>query len=237
MKKIASIIVLALVFCGCQDDVKFNENYFQAQKDGALWRSTTTSASVSATAGFTITGSVDQETLTLKTTSPSVGTYILGTSNQNNLAWYISNDGRHYKTAIVPSEVNKITLSNAGSGYLSTLSATTTATTGTGNGLKVDITVNASGSVTSASVSVAGNGYKAGDIIAINNGGVAGNATIVIQNVVSSNGEIKITNYSNGTITGEFKFNAINTASTLLLPDVVNYQYGKFYQIPVTVIP
>ena len=48
------------------------------------------------------------------------------------------------------------------------------------------------------------------------------------------NGQIVITNFSEGTISGNFKFNAVNTNPSLLEPDSINFKSGVFYKIPVT---
>ena len=49
------------------------------------------------------------------------------------------------------------------------------------------------------------------------------------------NGQITITNYSEGTVSGNFKFNAVNTDPNLLSPDKLNFKNGVFYKIPVNV--
>ena len=48
-------------------------------------------------------------------------------------------------------------------------------------------------------------------------------------------GEIKIEEYDseNKTITGTFRFNAINVDENPLGGEILNYQYGRFYKIPV----
>ena len=50
-----------------------------------------------------------------------------------------------------------------------------------------------------------------------------------------ANGQITITNYSEGTVSGNFKFNAVNTNPDLLTPDKINFKNGVFYKIPVSV--
>ena len=47
------------------------------------------------------------------------------------------------------------------------------------------------------------------------------------------NGEVVITKYENGTLTGNFKFKAINTNTLLETPDVTTFTQGVFYKIPV----
>jgi hypothetical protein len=237
MKNIFSLLVFSLAFTACQSDVSFNEKYFQGQKDGSLWRSATTTATVNAAGNFTLTGVLDQEKLVLTTAGVSNTTYILGTSDFRSAALYQSADGKQYETAAIAGTPNKIVVSASGSGYTATFSASTTAVSGTGAGMKVDTTIDSFGGIATAKISVLGNGYVAGDIISINKGLTTGDATFVIQNVSNSNGEITITEYTNGTISGTFKLNAVNLLSIGTTPDLVNFQYGKFYKIPVKIIP
>ena len=49
-------------------------------------------------------------------------------------------------------------------------------------------------------------------------------------------GQLIISNYENNTITGSFKFKAINTNTMLENPDSVNFTEGVFYKIPITKI-
>jgi hypothetical protein len=237
MKKILSIAILSLTFFGCQSDVSFNEQFFQGQKDGSLWRSGGTTATVNSAGNFSITGTFDQEKLVLTTANANVGTYVLGTSDARNKAVYFAAGGSMFDTSAIAGAPNKIVLSAVGSGYLTANSASTTAVSGSGIGLKVDTTVDGSGGIATVRISVPGNGYVAGDVISVNKGLMTGNANFVIQNVANSNGEIKITEYANGMISGDFKLNAVNPLSPLLAPELVNFQYGKFYKIPVTKIP
>ncbi len=51
---------------------------------------------------------------------------------------------------------------------------------------------------------------------------------------VGGNGQIIITDYSEGMVTGNFKFNAVNTDLGLVEPDKINFRNGTFYKIPVT---
>ena len=48
---------------------------------------------------------------------------------------------------------------------------------------------------------------------------------------------MSITENTGDTITGDFKFNAVNTSGNTLGSDLVNFQYGTFYKIPVQVVP
>ena len=51
-----------------------------------------------------------------------------------------------------------------------------------------------------------------------------------------SSGEIVITDYSGGTVSGNFKFNALNILPGLTNPDSVIFRNGVIYKIPVTVV-
>ena len=104
-------------------------------------------------------------------------------------------------------------------------------------GLKVNIVANTSGVVTEVKVNSPGNNYKAGDIITINRADVIGNAKFLVQNVSKSNGEIKITEYDGATVSGTFKFNAPLVDGGSTDPEVLNYQYGVFYKVPVIPAP
>ncbi len=231
MKKIISITLISVAFLSCQTDVKFNEQYFEGQRDGIFWRSTNTTATVNTAGQLTLIGYVDLETLTLKTTTATKATYLFGTSNTSNFASFISSENKLYTTSLISgtAPVNKITLTNSGNSYSVTTGVATTAITGTGTGLKVDIVrTTSSGAISSLIINSTGTGYAPGDIVSIHNGSLTGIATAVIQNI-NANGEIEITDYSNGTVSGSFKLNASNSTNT----DVVNFQYGKFYKIPV----
>ena len=68
------------------------------------------------------------------------------------------------------------------------------------------------------------------------------NNSIGSQNTYSTgfsggNGQITITDYSEGTLSGNFNFKAINIDTSLTQPDEVSFKSGIFYKIPVTVIP
>ena len=58
-----------------------------------------------------------------------------------------------------------------------------------------------------------------------------------VLNVEGSNGEVVITENTGDTVTGTFKFNAINANNNPLGPEMVNFQYGTFYKIPVIPAP
>lgn len=238
MKKIISILIVLISISSCQEEVKFNNPSFQAQKDDVFWRAIDSKATLSGTGMLTIQGFTEHEVVTLTSVSKNVGTYILGTTTFANSASYIYSENssyNEYETIIVPGTVNKIVLSNGGSGYSTATSVITTG--GSGFGLKVNIVANTSGVVTEVKVNSPGNNYKAGDIITINRADVIGNAKFLVQNVSKSNGEIKITEYDGATVSGTFKFNAPLVDGGSNDPEVLNYQYGVFYKVPVIPAP
>ena len=250
MKKIISIIALLTIFSSCQNEVQFNNPGFQAQKDGVFWRAIDSKATLSTSTGIlTITGYTEHETLTLTTNSKNVGTYVLGTTNQLNKALYEYSDSSsdvQYQTIPFFGSVNKLNLTythdntngyyyilNSGLGYTANPFAITT-TTGNGVGLVVSTAVT-SGVVTRIQVQSTGNNYYPGDLITIDGGTT--NATFNILNTVKSNGEVVISNYDGATITGTFKFNAVKIDPGNLDPTILNYDFGTFYKIPVTIVP
>ena len=59
---------------------------------------------------------------------------------------------------------------------------------------------------------------------------------IFMTGIGIGDGEIVIEKYDevNKTVTGTFKFNAVNVANNPLAGPLLNFQYGKFYKVPVT---
>ncbi len=234
MKRFLPLFLITLAFTSCQEDVQFSNPGFQALKDDVFWRANDARAYVDATGKLTINAYTEYELLTLNTTSTSLGKYVLGTTNSNNFASYTNSFedlNLEYATAAVPGPVSNITLTAGGSGYTSTSSAITTG--GSGSGLTVNLVANASGVVTSVAPSARGNGYLAGDLVTVAGGNV--NCKFRVANVQNSNGEIEITEYDNVnfTISGKFKFNAINTNNSPFGGPILNYQFGEFYKIPI----
>lgn len=89
MKKIIVIIALALGFglTGCEEDVKFNNPSFQAQRDYKLWRATNSVAEVKDGV-LRVYGTDEVESLVLKIPNYSFGrTYEFG-NNETNIATY-----------------------------------------------------------------------------------------------------------------------------------------------------
>ena len=253
MKKLFSLLVISIVFTSCSNDVKFNNPGFQAYRDGVLFRAIDVKAYKSAQTGaLSFVALAQDEEVDLNVSSAALGTYYLGTSNVNTKATYSSSFNAInllYQTNVINGPVATMSpsMTSGGTGYVSdcTLVGTTYtcgnshATIGgvgvTGTGLTLSVITNANGVVTSVRVASPGNGYKSGDLITIVGGG--NNATIQVLNVEGSNGEVVITENMGDTVTGTFKFNAINANNNPLGGDQVNFQYGTFYKVPVLPAP
>jgi Family of unknown function (DUF6252) len=234
MKRFLSLFIFAITISSCTEDVRFNEPGFQGLKDDVLWRGNDVRASVSSTGKLTIEALTEYEKITLKTSSTNLGTYVLGTTNQNNSATYFSNfngDELEYATIAVPGPASSISLISGGTGYSSGTSVATTG--GSGSGITVNTVANASGVISSATLSSRGNAYKAGDILTVAGGNV--NCRLRVVNVQNSNGEIEITAYDNVnmTISGKIKFNAANVNNSPFGGPILNFQYGEFYKVPI----
>ncbi len=230
MKKFLSFIVIAVMFSSCQEDVKFNTPGFQGLKDDVFWRANDARAYISSTGTLSIKGLTQLEELDLNTNSTAVGTYLLGTANNNNKAIYTSSlNGIDllYETLAVPGPAFGVYLLSGGSGYSNGSSIATTG--GSGSGLTVAITVNSSGVVTKVLVVSGGNGYISGDLITV----TGGNG--VCRFKVSNGGQIVITEYDdiNQTVSGTFKFNALNANNNPAGGPILNYQYGAFYKVQI----
>lgn len=234
MKRFLPLFMIALAFSSCQEDVKFNNPGFQGLKDDVFWRAIDARAYVSTSGALKIEALTQYETVTLNTASANVGKYALGSSNLNNSATYSSNfndDILEYGTTVIPGPVSNMSIYYGGTAYVTASNVATTG--GSGSGLTVNITANASGIVTAATVSSPGNAYLAGDIVNVAGGTVS--CKLKITNVQNSNGEIEITEYDNlnMTVTGKFKFNAVNTNNNPSAMPVLNFQYGEFYKVPI----
>jgi len=251
MKKIVSLIAILVAFTSCTTDVKFNNPGFQAYRDGVLFRGLDVHAYKSTSSGsISLVAIAQEEQVTINAASAALGKYYFGTTNTNNKASYSSTFNSvslMYQTNTVFGPVAKMSdyMTVDGTGYVSDCTLVNgqyvcsnshpTTNTGTGSGLTLSVIANAAGAVTSVKVASPGNGYKAGDIITITGGG--GNARITVLNVEGSNGEINITENTGDTVSGNFKFNAINTNGNPLGGELVNFQNGTFYKIPVEAAP
>ncbi len=251
MRKFLSLIIIAISFSSCQEDVKFNNPSLQGLKDDVFWRANDVRAYVYPNGHLSIVAYTAYDQLTLSTGNTNEGKYILGTTDSNNTAEFTStfNDANlEYATMPTTGPVYSVAILNGGTGYTSdcvldansqyVCSSTHDTTGGSGSGLTVSLVANSLGQVTSINkVATTGNGYLPGDVVTIASGDV--NCTILVLNVQNSNGEIYISDYDNVnfTVTGEFKFNAINVDNNPLGGAVLNYQYGAFYKVPVFPAP
>ncbi len=248
MRKYLSLIIIALAFSSCQEDLHKNDPGFQALKDDVMWRGTDTRAYLSSSGALRIEAVNQFEQVTLNTHSATENTYVLGTTYTGNSASYTSsfnNLDLDYETTPVAGPVYTVNLIQGGTGYTAdcTLQSGTTTyvcdsahntTGGTGTGLTVAVGTNGIGVVNKIIRVVSrGNGYLPGDIVTVTSGDV--NCKVQIVNVETSNGEIVITDYDNlkMTVSGTFKFNAVNVDNNPFGLPVVNFQYGEFYQIPI----
>jgi hypothetical protein len=248
MKKMVSLLLVLIAFSSCQEDVKFNNPGFQAYRDGILFRGIDVKAYKSTSGAISLVALAQDEELEIDVANSIIGTYYFGTTSQATSASYASsfNDLELlYETTTIDGPVAKMstTMTVGGTGYVSDCILVDVAnnlyscnnshatTGGSGSGLTLGVIANTSGVVTGVRVSSPGNGYLPGDLITITGGG--NNAKVKVLNIEGSNGEIVITENTGSTISGNFKFNAVKTNSNPLGNDLVNFQYGTFYKLPI----
>lgn len=227
MKNILFLLVGVLSLTSCVNDVKTNTPALQAKLNNEVWRAKQAYVEV-ANGGLTITAFTFAETIVLKTSSTNPGTYVLGTTNQNNFISYTHEAGgvtSGYDTSIYAGPVYKISnIVSAGTGYTTTTNVETMG--GSGSGLKLDVVANVTGGITGVTIVARGDGYRAGDIVNVI-GGTSNNARVKILNVQQSNGEIVIEELENGKFTGTFKFNAVDSSTG----EVTTFSEGVFYKL------
>lgn len=227
MRKFISFLALSLLFSSCQEDIQTNTPAFQANFNNESWRANDARVSIDIDGAMTITAFTQFETVTLKTSSSNVGTYILGTSDVRNFASYDFNApdfSNYYDSRVYSGPAYKISsIIDQGTGYTDNATGAQTIG-GSGSGLRVATTTNA-GNVNSITIVSRGTGYSAGDLITI----VGGNndATFQVVNVQQSNGEVTITEVLDGRYTGKFKFNVVDSEG-----EVVTFSEGVFYKVP-----
>jgi len=92
MKKILLLIVLAIGFSSCEDEVSFSNPSVQGEKDNVFWRAADFKATVIG-GRLTVSAYTTFEELTLTTSSTAPGTYILGENDINAASYYVELDG------------------------------------------------------------------------------------------------------------------------------------------------
>ncbi len=249
MKKIVSLLVVTLALASCSEEVKFSNPAFQAYRDDVFFNGVDVKAYKSTNGALKLVALAQDEEVEIDIASEAKGTYYLGTTNLNTVASYSSsfNDiNLYYETKIINGPVAKMNtqMFAGGTGYTPdcvlldggyACNSSHATTGGSGSGLTLSVITNTSGVVTSVKVASPGNGYKTGDLITITGGG--NNAKVRVLNVEGSNGEVVITENTGSTVTGTFKFNAINANNNPLGLEMVNFQYGTFYKIPIIPSP
>ena len=228
MKNILYLFLTTLILSSCTNDIETNTPAFQAKFNDATWRAKDARVSLDTDGSFVITAYTQYETVVLRASASEIGTYVLGTTNQDNYVSY-DFDGEgivsSYDTSLNAGPAYKISnIVNSGTGYTNSNNSQTVPVTGSGSGLKLAIVTNPNGNITEVSIVSRGNGYVAGDVVSVIGGD--NNATVRILNVQQSNGEIVIEKIENGTFTGTFKFNAVNSDG-----EVVTFSDGVFYKV------
>ena len=229
MKKLVALFILVMVFAGCADEVTTNTPGFQAYKDDVLFRGIDVKAYVSPGGHVRLVALAQNETVTLNMSDMNPGYYYPGSIDDENSAEYTANYENDFLTYLTYDaggpilNVNNPMLSG-GTGYTESSFVSTTSLGG-GSGMTVNTTVSDSGVVTAVEIANPGGGYEPGDVITVNGGG--NNARFKIASV------IEITDNSNGTLSGTFRFQAKNVSPTSPFNQLVSFQYGSFYQIPI----
>ena len=228
MKKLFSLFAVLLLCSSCSEELKFNDPGFQALRNDVLWQGIDVKAYLSEDGSLRIVALAEDGDLTLYTAGSEVGTYYLGSTQDNAAEYNFTLNGANINYSSENSfgpilNIANLVLSN-GLNYTAGSNVPTTSANG-GSGMRVNTTVNESGEITSVKIATPGTGYKAGDVMTITGGD--GTAKFKILS------EVKITDFSNGTVTGSFKLTAKNLSPANTGGELVNFQYGAFYKIPV----
>lgn len=91
MKKLFCLFLAIFTFTSCQEEIKFNNPTFQGIKDNVFWRAISYDATLSSSKVLTIKAYTRNEIVTLKTSSNSMNTYVLGTGTSNTANYKITN--------------------------------------------------------------------------------------------------------------------------------------------------
>jgi hypothetical protein len=228
MKKLLSLIAVLFIFSSCQDEVKFNDPSFQVYRDGALVQAITFIAYKSTNGSVRIEAKSQDETINIKLTNTQVGKYYMASTNVNNWVEYETTFGGNNVFYSSQEEFAPITtIANSilvgGTGYANSNNALTT-NSGTGTGMRVKTTTE-DGVIKSILIASNGNNYKAGDVITITGGNNDAKFRIL--------SEVQITDNSNNTLSGYFKFNVKNIFNNPAGNELVNFQNGAFYKVPI----
>ncbi len=84
MQRIIALILISLITLSCSNDIQFNTPLFQGTKNYELWTIDNLQAAFTDNGGVKIIGIKNNESLTLLTESIDVGTYQLGSTNENS---------------------------------------------------------------------------------------------------------------------------------------------------------
>jgi len=76
MKKLISLLAVAILLTSCEQDIQTNTPAFQAKKNDVFWRSNNAKVSIDVDGRMIITAYNQNETVTLKTASTVPGVYV-----------------------------------------------------------------------------------------------------------------------------------------------------------------
>ena len=103
MKKLVLLSLVFVTIFSCSNEVEFNDPAFQGDRENELWRAKAFSASISDDGILTITGVNNYETVNLKISSVSEGSYVVG-DESTIAAEYIDGFDVLYSTNNNPDE-------------------------------------------------------------------------------------------------------------------------------------
>ena len=112
MKRLLSLLVLVLAFSSCEEDVKFNNPSVQGIKDNEMWRAVDYKATLQANGGLVVTGYTNFETLTLKTSNITPGTYTLGAGSANSATYSFTTGGGEVNYSTGVNATGQITIAD-----------------------------------------------------------------------------------------------------------------------------
>jgi hypothetical protein len=90
MKKYFLFIVVLFSLISCEEDISFNNPSLQGMKDNVFWRGVQSRATLAPNGSLLIESFTANETLSLKTTSTTAQTYLLGTSESKKATYTIT---------------------------------------------------------------------------------------------------------------------------------------------------